>query len=495
MLLWLPAMVWLFRFEAFPHLFAHSMGGYREILADSPLVKDSWMRIMFDGVQIGYSHTLMDMNEDVPSEDYTLENETVLDMNIMGESQRLRVTAVAALDALYRLERFRFALTSDARYAFRLEGKRLVEDTFDIVIYSPAGRQNFNMDIPDDVIVHSPLLEMNMASMRPGQEMHVKTLDPTSMGVIDVTVRALRRETLDHQGRSVDTMVMASEYQGARVLSWVDADGNVLRQETPFGWVMEACTPEEAVSYSMDHAEQIDLLGAVAIPVKGHISDPRHCAGLEVRLKGLQGSEHEFTTDRQTVLRRETDGWTLRIVQQAFPEQGIARDAPVPADVAPYLNPSTFIQSDHDKIRRQANRITGEIDNRPAAARAICNWVYRKVRKDPSTSLPSALDVLHTMKGDCNEHTWLFTALARAAGIPARVCIGVVYMDGAFYYHAWPAVYLGTWIEMDPTFGQVSADATHIYMVEGADQAQMKLLSIIGKVEAEILEEQKRNAP
>ena len=28
------------------------------------------------------------------------------------------------------------------------------------------------------------------------------------------------------------------------------------------------------------------------------------------------------------------------------------------------------------------------------------------------------------------------------SGIPARIAVGLVYIHGAFYYHAWPEVYL-----------------------------------------------------
>ena len=59
------------------------------------------------------------------------------------------------------------------------------------------------------------------------------------------------------------------------------------------------------------------------------------------------------------------------------------------------------------------------------------------------------------------------TALARAVGIPARRVDGLVYMEAAdavpaFYWHEWVEVYVGEWIEVDPTFNQEVADATHI---------------------------------
>jgi transglutaminase-like putative cysteine protease len=118
----------------------------------------------------------------------------------------------------------------------------------------------------------------------------------------------------------------------------------------------------------------------------------------------------------------------------------------------------------------------------------LSDWVYENVRKDYSVSLPSAVDVLEVKKGDCNEHTALFAALARAVGVPTKICIGLVYKDGVFFYHAWPAVYIGGWKPIDPTFGQTTSDATHIKLLEGGFDRQADLMRVVGKVTVTIIE-------
>ena len=77
----------------------------------------------------------------------------------------------------------------------------------------------------------------------------------------------------------------------------------------------------------------------------------------------------------------------------------------------------------------------------------------------------SSLTALESLSGDCTEHTVLFIALARAAGIPARICSGIAFaQQDAFYYHFWAEVYVGRWVQMDPTWGQTIADANHIQL-------------------------------
>ena len=80
-----------------------------------------------------------------------------------------------------------------------------------------------------------------------------------------------------------------------------------------------------------------------------------------------------------------------------------------------------------------------------ARAERLTRYVNALLDKKPTVSLPSAREVLRTKVGDCNEHTALYVAMARSIGIPARIAVGLAYVrgiTGAFYYHAWPEVYI-----------------------------------------------------
>ena len=165
-----------------------------------------------------------------------------------------------------------------------------------------------------------------------------------------------------------------------------------------------------------------------------------------------------------------------------------------PAEALPagnvFLNATPFVQSDEDVLRQKAAEITTSVRTSAEKADAIFDWVFKNVRKEPTISLPSAIDVLKTMAGDCNEHTYLFVGLARAAGLPAKIMVGLAYHEGAFYYHAWPSVYVGHWIEMDPTWGQRYVDATHIRITEGELSNQLELVQTVGMLSLDILEQQ-----
>jgi len=116
------------------------------------------------------------------------------------------------------------------------------------------------------------------------------------------------------------------------------------------------------------------------------------------------------------------------------------------------------------------------------------DWVFSQLAKEPTVSIPNALEVLQTRRGDCNEHTVLFNAMARAAGIPAKTVVGIVYLRGAFYYHAWSEVWLGEWVSVDPVLNQFPADVTHIKFLEGEIDQQIDILQLIGKLKIALIE-------
>jgi len=113
-----------------------------------------------------------------------------------------------------------------------------------------------------------------------------------------------------------------------------------------------------------------------------------------------------------------------------------------------------LVQSDDRAIREQAAKIVGKEQDAAEATKKLNTWVYEAIDKQAVVSIPSAVEVLQQKVGDCNEHTTLYAALARAAGVPTRMAAGIVYMKNGFYYHAWPEVWLGEWTAIDPTFGQ-----------------------------------------
>ena len=93
--------------------------------------------------------------------------------------------------------------------------------------------------------------------------------------------------------------------------------------------------------------------------------------------------------------------------------------------------------------------------------------------------------------GDCNAHPSLYADMARAAGIPTVITVGLVYQGGAFYYHAWNASYIGgKWVFVDPVRGEFPASPMHILLSVGGLADQAKIAPVVGKLKVEILDVQ-----
>src|SRR5438445_441649 len=219
----------------------------------------------------------------------------------------------------------------------------------------------------------------------------------------------------------------------------------------------------------------LDLVAASRIPVAGRIEDPRHVSRLTPRMRGAAAARVPLDPPRQRV-----HGDLLRVEREPLPEH--ARLGAADAALAQYLAPTPFIESDDAAIVATAGSIVGSGRDATAAARALVAWVNEHLEQAPSVTVPSAREVLAARRGDCNEHAVLLAALARAAGIPARVVAGAMYLDGAFYYHAWTELWLGTWVSADAVFRQLPTDATHVKLLEGGPERHMELAGIVGEL-------------
>jgi hypothetical protein len=277
------------------------------------------------------------------------------------------------------------------------------------------------------------------------------------------------------------------------VAGWVDAQGRLVTstqmgfrlQRMPYEVAFENWQRETAVAAkNATSVSAGDLLESTAIGANKRLHSS--LSELRVRLSGLPLSDAQFTLNGG---RQELRGDTLIVRRESADDL----EARYPRFVGnfhqlrPDLRAEPFLEAEHPEIVALAQRLAGSDTDPRAVAQRIARWVYDSVRKQVTIGIPSALGVLHTRIGDCNEHTQLFVALARAAGIPARAVAGMAYVDGKFYYHAWPEVLLRHWVAVDPTFGQFPADASHLRFVTGGLIQQAELVRLATDLRVEVI--------
>jgi hypothetical protein len=485
---WAGALAWLVFQEAFPGLLQQAPAGYRDLLARDVLMLDQWMTITFQDKPIGYTHTSVEVNDRDPLRHYQISNKTLITLNVMGARRRIAVNGDATVNALFSLQTFDFTLSSSG-YTLTVAGRRVQGSEFDVTLRGAGSLQRLRIAIPDDAVLYSPMTGLTLKSLAPGKQLVIRAFNPITLATQPVVVRALRREPLAHRGATIDTLVLAMTMDGLESLSWLDPEGNVLRQQTPLGWTFEASDGADALAAGSAELGG-EVLAALAVPVRGPVHLLESERAVRVRLRGCTLPPESLASHRQVVHSVTNGTVELTLFADRLPAAGRddAGGAPAPADsLAPWLAATPFIQVGDRRISAKAAEIAAPGGSRLDVALALYDWVHRNVTKTPTVSLPSASDVLRTLKGDCNEHTYLFVALARASGIPAGIRIGLTLNEGRFYYHAWPSVYLGRWLDMDPTLGRPAVGAGYISLLEGELQEQMKLMSVIGRMDVEVL--------
>jgi transglutaminase-like putative cysteine protease len=414
-------------------------------------------------------------------------------MALFGSASPATIHTAARVDPAFVLRSFEFSLDPGTG-AVAIRGRVLPPaggGTYRLAlsVTSAGATRTDTRELPE-----APVMSLNLSRMladghlAPGARSSWTVIDPATLRAAAVTVAVGSRTIV----RTGDTVIPAfrveMDFQGLKTTSYITDTGEVVKEESPLGLMTVRETRERAQAMAIPGGVRADLLKAAAIvPIaRDRIDDPRDVRRLGLRLTGADLSGFDLDGDGQRANGSELD---------IMDPQGL-RAGRTSTDLAPYLRPEPLIESDAPEIRAEAEKAVRGVKDTRARAERHTRYVNALIDKKPTISLPSALEVLHTKVGDCNEHTALYVAMARALGIPARIDVGLVYTDGAFYYHAWPEVYIesgagrGVWLPVDPTLNEFPADATHLRLLRGGLDRQASILPLIGRLRISIVDVQ-----
>ena len=442
----------------------------------------TWRGVYYRGEKIGFT-----VSQIVESKDgFEIQEDARLQMTLLGATTPAAVRTTARVDPEFALRSFDFSLdpgTGPIRIEGQLDGTRQ-----SLAITSPAGPTRREVR----ELAEPPALMLNLsrrlanAGLVPGTRHQWTMFDPATLRNATVVVDIGARELVRTGVTRVPAFRVGLEFAGLHTTSWVTDTGEVVREESPLGLMTIREPAERAQALAVPERVNADLLRASAVvPVmREPIDESRDVRRIRLLVEGADLSGADLQGVGQSVQRN-----TIEIRDaQAF----VA--GPSDADAARYLAPEPLIESDAPEIREEAARAIEGARGDRARAERLTRYVNGLLDKKPTVSLPSAREVLRTKVGDCNEHTALYVAMARALGIPARIAVGLVFVHGAFYYHAWPEVYIGEgagrglWLPVDPTLNQFPADATHVRLARGGLDKQAAILPLIGRLKITVLD-------
>jgi Transglutaminase-like superfamily len=440
---------------------------------------------------------------------FALEDVMSLELPALGQTGTAVARTRVKLSPALVMDSFTFSLDSEVG-RFEAFGSLGADTTLSVSIVSAGNKQDLSFRLPQPPVVSNvvPIRIAMGGALEVGNTVRLPVFDPTTMSSRTVQVDVEDYDTLfitdsvaldTLSGRwssahtdSVPAWKIAETFGGVRVESWVDADGRTLRSSSPLGFSMEK-TEYELARQATEDSRLVssspiddDVILSTAVQSNVNLDDVEQFDELRFRLTGVDLAGFQLDGGRQT-LRGDT-----LIIRRENWDSLETYDLPYRfMDLRDALQPEPLIQSDDERIVQRAGQIVGRRPyrslNAKQVARELTMSVNSMLEKKITFSVPNAVQVLQTLQGDCNEHTVLYVAFARALGLPARTAVGLVYLNGSFFYHAWPEVWLGEWVAVDPTFGQYPADASHIRFVVGGLAEQVEIVRLIGHLDIDVL--------
>jgi hypothetical protein len=466
--------------------------------------QESWDAIYLAGSKIGYTHTFV--------EKVSSRGRNYLRVRIDSEQRFKRDKDITVTRLTYgtietpdgqvlRLD----TLTSIGEQKLRGHGD-VIGGEMRFILEGAGGRQELVIPWGPDVRgPYAPEQSMARKPMKENEQRSLKMFMPDLNKICDIRLQARSIEPVilgDGMPRPllhVDqvTVVDGKPRPEFDAKLWVDPEGQVLKTEQDLlgGVVMYRTTEQSALSPG--GPVQLDLILAAAIKAARKITEPEQTRHIKYRLLLKQGNAAQiFPIDSRQSIQAEGDPLSAILeVKSIGPNEG----QPGPGQVASeYTEPNALVTSDDSRVRSLAREATRGADDPWEKAVRINHWVFQRInRKNFKVAFAAASEVARNFSGDCTEHAVLAAAMCRAAGVPARVAIGLVYVEknDGFGYHMWDEVHVNNrWVALDPSWDQSTVDATHIKLsdssLEGVSpfNAFLPLLQVMGKLEIEPLE-------
>ncbi|MCA9415723.1 MAG: transglutaminase domain-containing protein [Candidatus Omnitrophica bacterium] len=451
---------------------------------------------------------------------FYLLSKSSLEIQAYGSPNELSWEMLASLNLDFTLRGFRFEMIGkDSRIALagRSESGRLA-----MTILSASSESIQEVDCPSGPLFVAEALPIYLAErLSKGEEIDgdYAIFEPHQLSCAVWKVTLDGRETFPSESGPVETYRINQDVGGLTSTLWIDESGRVLKEWAPLaeglGYVSYTETADQARDLSFIHpmvssatdselsaVPTPDLLYATCVRIPERIRNSDQVDRMVIDLWGFQLEDPIPEGRWQTDLGRyrdsaPTEEFPMRLEIRS-PNNAPLKEAvnykpeDIPESFSRYLREESLIQSDHPRIRTLAKELTADAESPWEKALAIYDWIESNIRTEFRITLPSALEVLDSKKGDCNEQSTLFAALGRAAGIPTRICTGLVYQTDGFYYHAWNEVLISVdpeiWAPIDPALKQTRVDATHIKFGEGGLSDQAYLNQLIGRIHARIVE-------
>ncbi len=467
-------------------------------------ISESWMGTYMNGIKVGYSH----------SQEFSLRkngkrykkgfDESWMKVTRLGGNP---VEITSAQESLYDehgrpLECILRVKMSESETVMKAEigPDKIFFKSGDRVIKELPYEEEFFLGTPLEKIIEEE-------GLKPGEKYSFRILDFVSHSLVDCKFEVIGKEEVLILGKKMNLWHVMEKITYVIPLSideWIDESGDCWKSitKTSFTTLTSIRMPKEKALEISE--ENFDIAFSTIIKPNITFERPQEIQRVTFKLSGISPDkikDFPFDDGSQKILEMEKDYAIVQTSSQIFKEKEAILFPVEDKKFRRFLKPTSFCQADDPEIRGVAKEIIGRERNSWQASKKIAEWVKKEMIPNYDVGFATAKEILRNREGDCSEHTVLVVALCRAAGIPARAAVGIMYAHGIFAYHMWPEVYVGRWIGLDAKWlakdkksGEYYTDATHIkfgrsLLDENIFKEMAQAISeIVGKLKLEIID-------
>lgn len=449
---------------------------------ETPPLTEHWYGIYVNSERVGFYRQRTDKSED----GYRMEGNGSVRMKVMSFSKDASMRETYQVSKSLSLRSFDVEQTVNGSSS-HVSGK--VSGGIIHIKSESNGKVTDKMLKIKGEVYPGPALNLYplMRAVVAGSSYKIQMFDPEELKIKEIQITVLGE---DKTSSGLPALKLRNNlYPFVNNDIWTDGQGNTLEESVREGLVTtKAEQPKALGSFISDWAlAKKDLIYDFSL-VRVHppIKDPKKLTGLAVEISEWNDALPLLQEGGQQVEKRGKD----RIVFKTGSFVHIPSDSTSQKPAEAYLKPAVKIESDAPEIKTQATSLASGTKNQEELARTLASWTADWL-KDTIDDGGSAVESFKSKSGNCQTHARLYTALARAAGIPTRFVSGLVYQEGkGFLYHSWAESFIGNrWVSVDPTYNQLPADPTHLKLLEGHLPEDMApIIAIIGRIKMTILE-------
>jgi hypothetical protein len=434
--------------------------------------QEAWDAVFRGDAKIGHIHTYIEPVTDKQRKLLRVRVDTVLNFRRNNNEVTIKLrygTIETPEGSVLRLDHRTLASQDEMRTHGDVVGDEMV-------LTLEGSGQSERRKIPWGPDVRGPYAPEQSLARKPikaGESRQLKMYIPDLNEVCEITLTAKGREEVPLGDRSKRALLRVEQTTTLRgkpkpeldTTLWVDENGQVMKsyQDIMGGLAVYRTTKEGANAPDTGMREDSILASVIKVTHKIAQSTTQHHVLYRVT-HTQEDPARILPADRRQTIEPGPDQKTSKlVVKTAGPEDG--ESGPELVDEK-YLRPNALVTSEDSLIRVLAREAVGKETDPWKKAVRIENWVFKNIKdKNFATTFAPASEVARNLSGDCTEHSVLAAAMCRAVGIPARVVVGLIYVDhlGGFGFHMWHEVYVNRrWVALDSSFDQSSVDATHI---------------------------------